>query len=139
MRPEVLGDDSAGSSVAFTFGDLREKDLELGGRGKSEGSASAFSSSSFVNAAKLSRSFFPRPAIEITALDAQPVTLILLLGFGLSVRTSAVMILSKRFWEVRDAERDRDFGLFSASDLRRDGVRVTVSSSESSDDRGALE
>lgn len=130
MRPLVLGV-SRGKSAGLALGDF---DLELGGRETSGVSVPSFSSSSFINAANVSRSFLPRPAIELTAFEAQPVTLILLLGFvALSFPLAVTLVLSARLREARDADRERVIDL-SASDLRRTGVRTPGSPSDSTDE-----
>ena len=130
MRPLSFVD-SMGKSAGLTLGDFRENDLELGGRETSEMSALSFSSSSFINAVKVSRSFFPRPAIELTAIEAHPLTLILLLGFV--PFPAAVTLLSERLRDAREVGRERMVDL-SASDLRRTGVRTPGSSSDSTDE-----
>ena len=80
------------------------------------------SSSSFVSAAKFSLSFLPRPAIELTALDAHPVTLIRLLLLGVVLLLpgggpDVVAPLSERPREALESGRDVD--LLSEQDLGR--------------------
>lgn len=132
IRPLVL-DDSMGKSAGLTLGDFRENDLELGGRESSGASTPSFSSSSLINAVKVSRSFFPSPAIELTALEAHPVTLILLLSFVILSFPTAVTLLSERLREAREVGREAVIDL-SASDLRRTGVRTPESSPDSTDE-----
>lgn len=95
MRPLVLGV-STGKSIDLILDDFRDNDLELGGRETSGVSAPSFTSSSFINAVKVSRSFFPSPAIELTAFEAQPVTLIFLLAFVAPSFPVVVRLLSER-------------------------------------------
>jgi hypothetical protein len=121
------------------MGDFREKERELGGRGELVMIVSGSSSSSFVRVAKLSLSFFPFPVTEFIALDAQPVTLILLLALSnlgvsgapavtlLSARFR-VALLSERLRDAWDAGRERV--LFPTSDFLRDSDGDEGSSSE---------
>ena len=132
MRPLVFGD-SIGRSAGLTLGDFRKDGFELGGREASGVSRQSFSSSSFINAVKASRSFFPRPAIELTAFEAHPVTLILLLCFSKLSVPAAVTLLSERLREAREVGRERVTDL-SASDLRRTGVRTLESSPDSAEE-----
>ena len=122
FRPLVPGD-SSGKSPGLTLGDFRENDLGLGGRGTSGISAPSFSSSSSINMVNVSRSFFPSPAIELTAFEAHPATLIFLLGFVALSFPTTVRLLPERLREAREIGRERVIDP-SASDLRRTGVRT---------------
>ena len=108
MRVGIFGDAPAVFSFDFDLECLCVKEVELDRRLKS--SPSRLPSSSSVKLAKFSLSFFPSPVTELTALDAQPATLIILpvvslFSFSFSAPL-AVAPLSARFRDALEAGRE---------------------------------
>jgi len=101
MRVGIFGDTPAVFSFDFDLECLCVKEVELESR---------LPSSSSVKLAKFSLSFFPSPVTELTALDAQPATLIILpvvslFSFSFSAPL-AVAPLSARFRDALEAGRE---------------------------------